>query len=267
MAQRRLGVVRGGDAGRVGRRAEPVYTVRTRRDLIAALNNGAYPPPSSTPSDQPKIIYVDGPIDANVDDAGVPLRCVDYERGGYTLQAYLAAYDPAVWSGVPSGPLEQARVASADTQQARIRVRVGSNTTIVGLDRRAVIKGAWFDIRGAGRTNIIIRNLRFEDTYDCFPPWDPTDGSTGNWNSRYDSISIRDGDHVWIDHNEFADVETVDSRLPTYSAACTRCTTASWTSPTRRTTSRCRGTGSGITTRRCSSGRRTRPPATAARSR
>lgn len=61
-----------------------------------------------------------------------------------------------------------------------------------------------------------IRNLRFLDTYDCFPAWNPTDGAAGNWNAEYDSTSIRDGDHLWIDHNEFADVDTVDSRLPTY---------------------------------------------------
>jgi pectate lyase len=37
-----------------------VYTVHNRRELIAALNNGVYPPPSSTPSSVAKIIYVDG---------------------------------------------------------------------------------------------------------------------------------------------------------------------------------------------------------------
>jgi pectate lyase len=84
------------------------------------------------------------------------------------------------------------------------------------MDRNAVIRGAWFDIRGTGRTNIIIRNLRFEDTFDCFPAWDPTDGSAGNWNAAYDCISIRDAEHVWLDHDDFADVETRDATLPTY---------------------------------------------------
>jgi len=193
------------------------YVVTNRQELIAALNDGAYPPTSTTPSSGPKIIYVDGVIDANVDDNDQPLACADYYRDGYTLEAYLAAYDPEIWGRVaPSGPLENARVASRNAQQSRVRIRVGSNTTIVGVDRRATVKGAWFDIRGAGRTNIIIRNLRFVDTYDCFPAWSPTDGASGNWNAEYDSISIRDGDHVWIDHNEFADVETIDAKLPTY---------------------------------------------------
>ena len=201
--------------------ASQVYTVHNRRELVAALNNGVYPPPS-TPSNVPKIIYVDGTIDANVDDNNQPLTCDNYARNGYTLEAYLAAYDPAVWGRVlPSGPLEAARVASAAAQQARVRIRVSSNTTIVGVGKNSVVRGAWFDIRGTAgvansRSNIIIRNITFQDTFDCFPQWDPTDGSLGNWNSAYDSISLRDSDHVWIDHNTFEDKETVDSSLPLY---------------------------------------------------
>ena len=210
-----------GTTGGANATPDHVYTVRNRRELVAALNNGTYPPPS-TPSNTPKIIYVDGTIDANVDDNNQPLTCDDYARNNYTLAAYLSAYDPAVWGRVlPSGPLEQARVASQQAQQARVRIRVGSNTTIVGLNKNAVIRGGWLDIRGTSgvpgsRTNIIIRNITFRDTYDCFPQWDPTDGSQGNWNSQYDSISLRDSDHVWIDHNTFEDVETADSNLPTY---------------------------------------------------
>jgi pectate lyase len=210
-----------GTTGGAGATAE-AFRVTNRRELIAALNDGVYPPPSSTPSSAPKIIYVDGTIDANVDDDNQPLTCEDYYRNGYTIEAFLAAYDPAVWGRVPpSGPLEEARVASQQAQQARVRIRVGSNTTIVGLNRHATIRGGWLDLRGTAnvpgsRTNIIIRNIRFEDTFDCFPQWSPTDGSQGNWNAQYDSISLRDTDHVWIDHNEFADVTTADDTLPVY---------------------------------------------------
>jgi pectate lyase len=209
-----------GTTGGAAAASSQIYTVTTRRELVAALNDGVYPPPSSNPSNAPKIIYVRGTIDANVDDNNEPLACEDYYRDGYTLEAYLAAYDPATWGDEPpSGPLEAARVTSQGAQQARVRIRVGSNTTIVGVDRTATIRGAWFDLRGTSavpRTNIIIRNLRFEDTYDCFPAWDPTDGASGNWNALYDSISLRETDHVWIDHNEFADVTTADETLPIY---------------------------------------------------
>ncbi|MGB8983676.1 MAG: hypothetical protein WCC12_17535 [Anaerolineales bacterium] len=198
-----------------------VYVVTNRAELIAALNNGV---PASTspsnPSDTPKIIYVDGTIDMNVDDNNQPLACEDYYRNGYTLEAFLAEFDPATHGKiVPSGPLEAARLVSRDAQQARVRIRIGSNTTIVGLDKHATIRGGWFDIRGStsvNRTNIIIRNLTFEDTYDCFPQWSPTDGELGSWNALYDAISLRNSDHVWIDHNTFVDRETADDKLPHY---------------------------------------------------
>jgi pectate lyase len=200
---------------------EQVYVVTNRRELIAALNNGV---PSSTspssPSNEPKIIYVQGTIDANVDDDNNPLGCADYYRDGYTLEEYLATYDPAVWGRIaPTGPLEAARVTSRNAQQAQVRIRPGSNTTIVGVGKDATIKGAWFDIRGTAnvpnsRSNIIIRNLTFRDTYDCFPAWDPTDGTLGSWNALYDSVSLRDTNNVWIDHNALEDRDTKDSTLP-----------------------------------------------------
>jgi pectate lyase len=198
-----------------------IYTVTNRAELIAALNNGVSSSTSpSNPSNEPKIIYVSGTIDANVDDSNQPLACTDYYRNGYTLEAYLATYDPAVWGRTaPSGPLEAARVASQQAQQARVRIRPGSNTTIVGIGKNPTLKGMWLDIRGTAnvpnsRTNIIIRNLTFVDTFDCFPAWAPTDGALGSWNAQYDSISLRDSNNVWIDHNTFEDRATADENQP-----------------------------------------------------
>jgi pectate lyase len=202
--------------------AAQVYVVTNRAELVAALNNGVFSsPPPIAPSNEPKIIYVDGVIDLNVDDSDQPLYCEDYYRNGFTIEAFLAQFDPAgPWGRVnPSGPLETARIASNAAQQERVRMRIGSNTTIVGVDKHATILGGWFDLRGtaaANRTNIIIRNLRFEDTFDCFPQWAPTDGALGSWNALYDSISLRDTNHVWIDHNTFVDIDTSDDTLPTY---------------------------------------------------
>jgi pectate lyase len=84
-----------GTTGGADATPEQTWVVRTRRELIAALNNGVYPG-TSNPSNAPKIIYVDGTIDANADDNDAPLTCADYERDGYTLEAYLATYDPSV---------------------------------------------------------------------------------------------------------------------------------------------------------------------------
>jgi pectate lyase len=202
-----------------------VFVVRNRTELFNALAAGQ--------ANAPRIIYVDGVIDTNVDDNHRPLTCRDYYRGGYTLEAFLAFYNPAgAWGPNPpantAGSLEEARRTSAAVQSARVRLRVPDNTTIVGTDSRATIRGGWFDLRGAAtarRQNIIIRHITFEDTFDCFPAWTPTrnaDGSwagTGSWDAEYDAISLRDTERVWIDHNEFRDRETVDSTLPTYFGA------------------------------------------------
>lgn len=202
---------------------DQVYVVTNRRQLIAALNNGVESSTSpSTPSNSAKIIYVKGSIDANVDDDNNPLTCEDYYRPDpvtnepFSWEAFEAAFAGGV---TPAGPQERARAASAAAQQLRVRIRPGSNTTIVGVGRNATIKGAWLDVRGTAgvvgsRTNIIVRNINFRDTFDCFPVWAPNDGANGAWNALYDSISLRDSDHVWVDRNLFEDRETADSTLP-----------------------------------------------------
>src|SRR5262245_4071358 len=217
--------------------SDQVYIVTTRRELIAALNNGVPSSTSpSTPSNVPKIIYVSGTINFNVDDSNNPQTCENYFAADpgvpaqnippsgqiFSYEAFEEAFDPATWGRVnPSGPQERARLASQAVQQARVRIRPGSNTTIVGLGKTAKLQGIWLDIRGTAnqpnsRTNIIVRNITFEDTYDCFPQWAPTDGALGSWNSLYDSISLRDSNNVWIDHNTFLDNATADSTLPLF---------------------------------------------------
>ena len=62
----------------------------------------------------------------------------DYARNGYTLENYLQTYDPEVWGreNEPSGPVEDARGASQQAQAERITIRIGSNTTLIGLPER-----------------------------------------------------------------------------------------------------------------------------------
>jgi pectate lyase len=200
----------GGTTGGAAAAPDQTYVVHNRAELIAALNDGTF---SSTapgnPSHQSKIVYVVGTIDANVDDGNNPLACEDYYRDGYSLDAFLAAYDPDVYIGAPAGPLEDARLASRTQQMRRVRIRVGSNTTLVGVGTDATIVGAWLDARttsGIRPQNIIIRNITFRDTYDCFPAWVPGDG----WNAEYDSISVRNATNVWIDHNTFENRDTAE---------------------------------------------------------
>ena len=88
-----------GTTGGAAADAAHTVTVTNRAELAAALDHA-----SSTP----KIIQISGVIDGNTDDAGAPLSCEDYATGGYSLDAYLAAYDPSVWGTeqVPAGALE-----------------------------------------------------------------------------------------------------------------------------------------------------------------
>ncbi|MET9230172.1 pectinesterase family protein [Lentzea sp. NPDC003310] len=190
-----------------GAAAAQVHEVRTRAELVAALA-----------SPGPRIVKVRGVIDANVGADGEPLRCTDYAVDGYSLAGYLAAYDPAVWGWErePAGALEDARVASAKRQEATIALTVPSDTTIIGVGRGAGITGGSLRIHGV--SNVIVRNLTFRDTHDCFPQWDPTDtspgASPGNWNSLYDSVSVQRSEHVWVDHSTFTDEPNVDSAQP-----------------------------------------------------
>lgn len=192
----------GGSAATAGH----VTTVSTRDQLAAAVKG-----------DTPKIVYVSGTIDANTDSSGKALSCQDYAVDGYTLAGYLKAYDPATWgrTKVPSGPQESARAASESAQAARVEIKVGANTTIVGVGASARLLGGNLIVKS---DNVIIRNLTFADAFDCFPQWDPTDGSTGNWNSQFDNVSLAGATHVWVDHDTFTDAPYPDSKEPTYFA-------------------------------------------------
>lgn len=181
-----------------------IVVAHNRAELVAAVSGST-----------PKIVFISGGIDGNVDDADQPLTCADYADPQWSLSDFLATYDPAVWGRTtkPSGPLEDARVRSTKNQGARININVGSNTTIVGLGG-SKITGVNLILNKVD--NVIIRNIRMEDAFDCFPAWDPTDGDTGNWNSLYDTMSLTGATHMWIDHSNFSDGNDTDDLEPVY---------------------------------------------------
>ena len=126
---------------------------------------------------EPKIIYVKGTIDANVDDdENKPLACTDYYRDGYTLKACLPAYDPGCLGSRSIRPGRSRTRASPRATRSRIACASASART-----RRSSASARTRSSRAPGstsaeprtspnsRTNIIIRNLTFRDTYDCFP--------------------------------------------------------------------------------------------------
>ena len=189
-----------------------VFTVTNRSELIQALGGDNK---KNATNATPKIIQVQGTIDGNVDDANQPLSCANYADPAFTLDAYLAQFDPAVWGKQPvAGPLEDARKRSESTQAARVQIRVGPNTTIVGLGRDATMLGVNLLIQNVD--NVIVRNVDFENAFDCFPAWDPNDGATGNWNSQFDNITVKGTTHLWVDHASFTDGAMPDSSSPTF---------------------------------------------------
>jgi len=111
--------------------------------------------------------------------------------------------------------------ASAADQRARSQVRVPGNTTLMGAGPGAGFVNAWIHI--AGVNNVIVRNLHIVAPCDVAPVWDPTDGSTGNWNSAYDAISVTAADHVWIDHNTITDTPLTDDQLPIENGKTRQC--------------------------------------------
>ncbi|MFG1673631.1 polysaccharide lyase family 1 protein [Micromonospora sp. NPDC049282] len=200
-----------GTTGGAAATADRVRVVRTRAELVAALGGDNA---TNATDATPKIVYVAGTVDGFEGPDGAPLDCADLADPEYSLPAYLAAYDPAVWGRVdPSGPLEAARVRSVAAQTRQTQINVGANTTIVGL-RGARLTGLTLMIDRVA--NVIVRNLEFVDARDCFPAWSPTDGDAGNWNSQYDQISVRRSEHVWVDHNTFTDGDNPDRAQPTY---------------------------------------------------
>ncbi|MDQ0767588.1 pectate lyase [Pseudarthrobacter defluvii] len=186
-----------------------VYDVSTKAEMLAAFAEAGT---------QPKIVRVHGTINANTAPDGTQLTCEGYAEGtGYSLEQYLRDFDPATYgrSQEPAGPQEDARRLAAAKQAKTIRWDIPSNTTIVGATPDSSITGAAMRINGA--TNVIVRNLTLQDSADCFPAWDPTDGAEGNWNSEYDLLQvINKATHVWIDHSAFTDAPSLDSSQPLY---------------------------------------------------
>jgi pectate lyase len=186
------------------------FTVSTRAQLVKALG--------SVSDTTPRIIRIKGTIDADTDASGKKLSCANYASGtGYSLSAYLKAFDPSTYgrSKLPSGTQETARAAAQKKQAANIVFKVPANTSIVGVPgTKAGITGGMLQIQKVD--NVVVRNLSFSATEDCFPQWDPTDGDDGNWNSQYDSVTLRGATHVWADHNSFTDAAHFDRANPKY---------------------------------------------------
>ena len=111
--------------------------------------------------------------------------------------------------------------ASTADQKVRARVRLTSNTTMVGEGPGAGFVNAWIDITSVSQ--VIVRNLHLVAPCDVGPIWDPTDGALGNWNSAYDAIGIVTATQVWVDHNTITDAPVTDDTLPVENGKTRQC--------------------------------------------
>jgi len=130
------------------------------------------------------------------------------------LRAALQAHAPARIVRVAAAiDMSEGRAFSdGQDQAARSVVRIPSNTTLVGVAPGAGFINASLSVSGVSQ--VIVRNLALRNPCDVDPRWDPKDGSKGNWNSRYDGISVSNAHHVWIDHNSFTDAPITDDTQP-----------------------------------------------------
>jgi pectate lyase len=111
---------------------------------------------------------------------------------------------------------------TSHTDQAlRNRVKLGSNTTLIGMGSDTRLVNAAISITGV--QNVIVRNLNIVNPCDVAPVWDPNDGSTGNWNSEFDGITISGSKNVWVDHNVFTDAPVTDDLLPVENGKIKQC--------------------------------------------
>ena len=187
----------GATTGGAAARPEHVFDVHDRAALNRALALG----------DTPKLIRLHAFIDL------CPGGVEAFRDPAFDADAFDRAYDPATWGrDDPSGPLEEARKRSARRQAAVSTVRVPSNTTLVGAAPGAGFQHGMVLLERV--SNIVIRDLRFSDAYDLFPAWEPRDNGHGEWNSEYDTLSLRTAERVWVDHCHFDDGQRPDRLEP-----------------------------------------------------
>jgi pectate lyase len=197
-----------------------IFTVSNFAQLKAALNNA-----SSTA----KIIQISGMVNGAVNASNVPLStappCPAFDVSPYTEAAYIAS------STATTGPSSAQASAASKSETAYkpfVVLAVGSNTTIVGIGNNAVIKGINLTV-SSPVTNVIIRNITFQDAIDCYPVWTPTDINSnnpfyraanssfpGNFNSNFDNVSILGAKNWWVDHCTFTDNPDTDDTEPLF---------------------------------------------------
>ncbi|WP_338695223.1 pectate lyase [Streptomyces sp. Q6] len=205
----------GADGGTVtgGADADPasVWTVRTRAELKEALANHGDPT-------APKVIRVAVDIDgAEADDGSGRLLGEQDYAPGYDRTKYMACFgeDGTAWSDTRHDYCKQQRTlrqTGSTRQKLQIQLTVPSNTTLEGTGDHARLLGVFLTVNTG--SNIIVRDLQLEAPVDHFTTWSPDDGDSGNWNARFDAMTVITGSRVLVSHCTFTDGRFPDSKAP-----------------------------------------------------
>ncbi|WP_405611724.1 polysaccharide lyase family 1 protein [Streptomyces sp. NBC_00076] len=195
--------------GTTGGAGGTTWTVRTRAELKEALANKGEP-------SAPKVIRVVGDIDGHEAADGSLLGEQDYAPG-YDLAKYMSCFgaDGSTWSDTRHDYCKQQRQlrqTGSTNEKLQIQLTVPSNTTLVGAGGSARLLGVFLTVNTG--TNIIVRNLELEAPVDHFTSWSPDDGTQGNWNARFDAMTVITGRNIWVDHCTFTDGRFPDREAP-----------------------------------------------------
>lgn len=235
--------------GGEGASAESIYVVSSRQALKDALNNVRSPTyiAGDTAAElaaklEPKMIYWVGTIRGDDLGNGQYADAEYYKtkpnKTTFDFDLYVLAFDKdylaQLQATIDAGGAEASaaqteltllkkqngqRSQYANNQKAQIQFQVPPNTSILGVGEDAKLVEGYLSINTLSNTfgktdnsNIIVRNITFQAPRDFAPAWDAGDGASGNWNARYDAVSINASKNVWIDHNTFTDGEYPDSQ-------------------------------------------------------
>ncbi|KUL26784.1 pectate lyase [Streptomyces regalis] len=195
--------------GTTGGAGGTTWTVRTRAELKEALANGGAPTTR-------KVIRVVGDVNGHEADDGSLLGEQDYAPG-YDLAKYMSCFgeDGTTWSDTRHAYCKQQRQlrqTGSNKEKAQIQLTVPSNTTLVGVGDDARLLGVFLTVNTG--TNIVVRNLHLEAPVDHFTSWSPDDGTHGNWNARFDAMTVITGKNIWVDHCTFTDGRFPDRDAP-----------------------------------------------------
>ena len=187
-------------------------TVKTRSELINAVNKSGG-----------GVIIIDGMIDmsdgmlpttpggsnakldAFVKEQTTKLNSSDSSKYPQTFDTYKAFAD--AYANLCSKSTNDKSSSSTATRLSQtlwklnsaygevMKLKIKSNTTLIGKTADSGIKGGSIQISGA--SNVQIRNLTIRDAYDPFPHHEENDG----FNAEWDCIVVQGASrNIWIDH-------------------------------------------------------------------